>query len=114
MNIIFDAKEVSYDEAIDGDIVQVSFAQDDHDDILENPYKYLFISVNYEFPPFEPTFEWYDGKKYGGSDLIIDYTFQVDHLMMQLDNNLVFDISFKIGKPLFEKINQFFRNIHKT
>jgi hypothetical protein len=113
MDIIFEAKKVSYNEALGGDIIQISFDQDDHDDILENPYKYLLISINYEFPPFKPSFEWYDGTEYDGGDEIKKYTFQPDHLMMQLENDLVFDISFKIEKPLFEKIDQFFKKVFK-
>ena len=113
MNIIFEAKEVTYNEAIGGDLVQVYFNQEDNDDLLDNPLKYLLLSINYEFPPYEPSIEWYDGDEFNGGGKIIGYNFQIDGLKMQLDNGLRFDISFKFEKVLYNKIHKFISDIYK-
>lgn len=54
MRIKFKAQDVSYAEALGGDIVQATFAEKDSDDLHLHPYKYVQISVNYEFPPSIP------------------------------------------------------------
>jgi len=49
MHIKFTAHDVSYTEAIDGEIIQASFEEDGDDDPI-NPSKFYFdISVSYEF-----------------------------------------------------------------
>ena len=61
MNFQFDAKSVSYEEALGGDIVQVSFEENPDDDPL-NPSSYsLCFTINYEFPLSHIDFEWCDG-----------------------------------------------------
>ena len=48
MDIKFVANEVSYRDAMDGDIKQLSFAEDEDDDPLNPSKYYLQLSVNNE------------------------------------------------------------------
>jgi hypothetical protein len=75
MNLVFNAQEVEYSEALGGDIVQVSFQEDPDIDYskkdfsLPPPIKYISISANYEFSP-KKTVEWCDGEKFDGGGSI--------------------------------------------
>ena len=76
MEIEFEAKKVEFNEAVGGDYVQVDFDSEVYPDPNEDQSIYLMISAQYEFPPFKPTVEWYDGKEYGGGADIIEYLFK--------------------------------------
>jgi len=62
----FIAKSTSYQEALDGEIVQIGFEQDPDDDPLNPQAKSICASINYEFPPCDLFFEWTDGPKFEG------------------------------------------------
>jgi len=69
MKLSFCAKNVSYSEALDGDIVQILFEENTSED-FDDKSKYILLSVNYEFMPCEPTIEWCDGIEHdGGAEL---------------------------------------------
>ena len=107
MKIEFKAQEVSYIEALGGDIVQVSFAEKDSDDLLINPYKYVHVSVNYEFPPPIPQVEWCDGTDFNGGARILDYVFSKDSLELNLEGNVRFNISFETDEATIGSIERF-------
>jgi len=107
MQIEFKAQDVSYIEALGGDIVQVSFAEKDSDDLLINPYKYVHISINYEFPPPTPKVEWCDGSDFNGGARILDYVLTKGSLQLSLKGDIRFDISFETDKATFRSIEQF-------
>lgn len=79
MEIEFEAKKVEFNEAVGGDYVQVDFDSEVYPDPNEDQSIYLMISAQYEFPPFKPTVEWYDGKEYGGGADIIEYDLTVEN-----------------------------------
>lgn len=111
MHIKFQARDVSYNEALDGDIVQVDFEEDGNDDPM-NPSKYYFhLSVNYEFPPIIPDLEWFNGREGDGGAKIVNYKLCRDSLQLWLDNGLSFDIDFEIEDALFGDINKFITNL---
>jgi hypothetical protein len=114
MEIKFKADIVSYDEAIGGDIVQVSFDEKESDDLIENPYKYILISINYEFPPYEPTIEWCDGSEFDGGLQIKSYHLTENSFKLVLEENVSFDISFKTDQKTLKKIKAFFSSIFEN
>ena len=107
MRIKFKAQDVSYSEALGGDIIQVSFAEKDSDDLHVNPYKYLLISVNYEFPPSIPKVEWCDGNDFNGGAKIVSYVFSKESLQMTITGGIGFDISFEADKNTINSIDKF-------
>jgi hypothetical protein len=66
-NIKFIASEVEYTEALDGEIVQLSFDEDPDQDPFNRTKYYFMISQNYEFPG-KPSMEWHDGKTDNGGE----------------------------------------------
>ncbi len=118
MKIKFNAEEVNYSEAIDGDIIQVSFDEKESDDLIENPYKCVSISINYEFPPYEPTIEWCDGSEFNGGLKIKSYNLTEDSFKLFLEENVSFDISFKTDQKTLKNIETFFlivfENLNKS
>ena len=107
MHIVFEAKKVTYIEALGGDIVQISFEKDIISDPINNPTLCLNISVNYEFSPSTPEIEWFDGNEYDGGETIKSLKIDPKSLQVVLDNDISFDISFKIAGSKFKKIESF-------
>jgi len=113
MHIKFTAHDVSFREAIDGEIVQISFEEDGDDDPI-SPSKYYFhISVNYEFPPIIPSVGWFDGSESNGGATILNYKIDRNSIQLWLDNDMSFDIDFKIEDTLFNDIYNFITNLLK-
>jgi len=113
MHIKFTAHDVSYTEAIDGEIIQASFEEDGDDDPI-NPSKFYFdISVSYEFPPIIPSIEWFDGSESDGGANILSYKIDRNSLQLWLDNGMSFDIDFEIEDALFNDINKFITSLLK-
>ncbi len=111
MHIKFTAQDISFTEAIGGDIVQVSFEEDGEDDPIKPSKYYFHISVNYEFPPIIPSIEWFDGKESDGGANILNYKLNRNSLQLWLDNSTSFDINFEIEDTLFNSINKFITNL---
>ncbi len=111
MHIEFRSHDVSYNEALDGEIIQISFAEDGNDDPINPSKYYLHISVNYEFPPIKPTISWFDGSKSDGGANILNYKLSRNSLQLWLDNNMSFDIGFEINEAIFNDINKFISNL---
>jgi len=113
MRIKFTARDVSYAEAIDGEIIQVSFEEDGDNDPIKPSKFYFHISVNYEFPPIIPSVEWFDGNESDGGANILNYKIDRNSLQLWLDNGMSFDIDFEIEEALFNDINKFITNLLK-
>jgi len=113
VHIKFTASSVSYLDAIDGEIVQVSFEEDGDDDPV-NPTKYYFhISVSYEFPPIIPSVEWFNGNEADGGANILNYKLDRNSFQLWLDNGMSFDIDFEIKETLYRDIKKFVTNLLK-
>ncbi|MEA1989989.1 MAG: hypothetical protein U9N57_12400 [Pseudomonadota bacterium] len=106
MHVSFKAQDVSYTEAIGGEIVQVAFHEDEDNGKTEITKPYLLISVNYEFPPIQPHVEWFDGAEFNGGAQIVKYKLEQKSFQAWLDNNMSFDIKFNIEEPIFKEIGK--------
>ena len=111
MHIKFTANNVSYNEAIDGEIVQVVFDEDTDNDSTEISKYYLLILVNYEFGSHSPSIEWFDGNECNGGASIINYRIDRNSLQISLDNSLSFDIAFSADEQIYKNIESFLSNL---
>lgn len=109
-SIAFIASEVVYNEAIDGEIVQVSFDEDPDPD--QDPFNrtkcYLMISQNYEFPD-SLTVEWHDGKEYDGGSKVLDCKFTNEVLELTTKDGLTFSIRHDCQEEVYVQIKKFLR-----
>ncbi len=106
MNINFTASEVEYNEAIDGEIIQVSFDEDPDQDPLNRTKCYLMISQNYEFPG-KPTLEWHDGETDNGGSEVINYKLTNELFKLVTTNGLMFRIQHYCSEEILVKIQGF-------
>jgi len=106
MNINFKAIEVEYNEAIGGEIVQISFDEDSNEDPLNRTKRYICISQSYEFPG-ELTLEWHDGKDYDGGSGIQNYNLTKDLFELETTDGLSFKISHSCSSKVLVQIQQF-------
>ncbi len=115
MDLKFDAQEVTYTEALDGDLVQLIFQEEpdpEFDYSKENQpipplTKYVMISANYEFPPCDATVEWSDGDDYDGMKLIKDIELTKARIKMVLENGCQIDVRYKTDDITFNNIKKF-------
>lgn len=109
-NINFVASGVEYTEAIDGEIVQVSFDEVLDEDLDQDPFSqttcYLLISQNYEFPG-KPTVEWHDGKTDDGGAEVANYKFTKDSFELTTTNSTKFEIQHNCNEKTFLQIQRF-------
>ena len=108
-NIRFKASEVTYNEAIDGEIVQVSFDEDPDSDPLDRTKCYIMISQNYEFPG-PPTVEWHDGEHYDGGSEILSCRFTDNFFELTTTNGVKFRVEHRCKVEIFNKIRAFFQH----
>jgi len=107
MTIAFEAKFVSCADAIDGEILQVSFdtVPESHDED-ERSTPYVLISRNFEFPG-SATIEWHDGYDYDGGAEIVSVTLRRVHISIEIDRELDFDVVFRLPDRKFAKLTSF-------
>jgi len=108
MNINFEAIEVQYNEAIEGEIVQVVFDEDSSEDPFNRTKRYVMISQSYEFPS-KPTLEWHDGEDYHGGSEVLSYKLDNDILELETTDSLSFRINHSCPKDILDKIRKFFQ-----
>ena len=106
MNINFTATEVEYYEAIDGEIVQISFDEDSNEDPFNRTKRYICISQNYEFRG-EPTLEWHDGQDYDGGSEIESYNLTKDLFELETTDRLSFKIYHNCSIKVLLQIQKF-------
>jgi hypothetical protein len=104
MNLQFDAKTVSYEEALGGDIVQVTFEENPDDDPLNPKSCSLCLTINYEFPPSRIGFEWCDGNDYDGGAEAIKYSICNNEFIVWLDTDASIKVSFSTNTARYNKI----------
>ncbi len=114
MHIMFNAQEVDYGEALDGDIIQVLFQEYPYPQIDYSkknwtlpPIKSVSFSASYEFPPFSTFVDWCDGKEEDGGALIKEIQLTKTLMRLKLNNNISFEVTFKTDDITFEKIERF-------
>jgi len=105
MTLAFKARFVSCADAIDGDLLQVTFdtkPRNEDEDGRCTPY--VLLSCNFEFPG-PSTIEWHDGTDYDGGAKIIALILTRDRVLIKLDQDLDIDVSFRIGDRRFAKLS---------
>ena len=107
MTLAFDATTVDCADALDGQIIQVGFdtMPDDRDESGRTT-PYVLISRNFEFP--DPAIiEWHDGHDYDGGAEIICVTLKRTRILIRIDRDLDFDVSFRLPDKNFAKLTSF-------
>ena len=112
MHLEFYAQEVDYGEALDGDIINVSFREHSDPEIdyskknfeLPPSVKGIFFSVNYEFPPSDIYVSWCDGEEENGGQLIEEIELTETLLKMVLKNSYSFNVNFETDGATFQNI----------
>ena len=116
MHLAFYAKVVTYDEAIDGEIVSVSFQEEEDDpnldctsvdSLYDNPVKGIWISAASEFEDFVADVEWCDGKDYDGKYDVSDYILTKNKLELTLIDGSQFEIDFSTDDNTLKEIEAF-------
>ena len=107
MKIIqFTASEVEYNEAIDGEIVQISFDEDPNKDPFNGNKCNVSISQNYEFPG-KPTIEWHDGENDDGGAEIKHYELTDNILKVQTNAGISFKVHHHCSSKVLKLIKSF-------
>lgn len=105
-NIQFKASEVEYDEAIGGEIVQITFDEDSEKDPFDRTKCYVMISQSYEFPG-KPTVEWHDGKNDDGGEEVLSYRLNSDLFELLITGGVTFRVQHDCRGKILTKIQQF-------
>ena len=107
MSLTFEATAVSCDDAIDGEILQVSFdtllANQDEED-RRTPY--VLIMRNFEFPG-SATIEWHDGKDYDGGADIVSVTLNRSRISIRLRRATDITVTFRIADEKFAQLTSY-------
>jgi hypothetical protein len=106
MKLSFEAKFVDCAEAIDGEILQVTFDTLPPDsDEVERRSPYVLISRNFEFPG-PATVEWHDGRDYGGG-AEIEASLRRGRFSGTGDSDLEFDVTFRLSEGRYAKLSSY-------
>ena len=109
MKIIqFKATDVEYNEAIDGEIVQISFDEDPDQGPFDRNKCYVMISQNYEFPA-KPTVEWHDGENDDGGAEIQSYILTKNKFELKTNIGVMFKVEHECNKDVLTEIEAFFK-----
>lgn len=114
LRLAFYAEVVECNEAIDGELVQVTFQEkpDEEQDGLNfqtvPAIKSVTFSINYEFPPAAVAFEWCDGKEFDGGCSIRLVELTDNALIVELCNGNTFEVRFNTDQLNLKKINCIF------
>jgi hypothetical protein len=103
MNIEFEAKSVSYEEALGGDIIQVVLDEDPDDGATNPKARNLCFSINYEFPPRDVSFEWAHGYNFGGGKAL-KYSISNSEFSVWLDDGNFIKVGFSTNVSTYNKI----------
>ena len=109
MKLAFQAKYVDCADAIDGDILQVTFdtiPPDREEEGRETPY--VLISRLFEFPG-TATIEWHDGRDYYGGAEIVSVALSRSRLLIHLDQGLELDVAFSVTDKKYTKLISFLK-----
>ncbi|MDQ6992443.1 MAG: hypothetical protein Q9M31_03140 [Mariprofundus sp.] len=107
MQIIdFIASEVEFNEALDGDIVEVSFDEGSDQGVFDRTKCCVSISQNYEFSG-AATVEWHDGEDYNGGSEVLSYRFTNDLFELITTDEVKFSVTHDCRKETYTKIEEF-------
>lgn len=107
MSVIqFKAQQVEYNEAIDGEIVQISFDEDPNQDPFNRKKCYVMISQNYELPG-RATVEWHDGSKEDGGATIQSYSITDSDFELTTNNGVIFKVQHEGNTNTVNRIKDF-------
>lgn len=116
MHLVFNAQEVYYADANDGDIINVSF-QEYPDPVIDYTkpnfelppsVKGIFFSRNSELAPNEIVVEWSDGEEEDDGESIKEVILTKTSLKIVLENNHSFNVSFNTDDITYQKLKSFF------
>ena len=116
MHLTFYAKVVTYNEAIDGELVSVCFQEEEDDpdldytsaeSLYDNPVKGIWISAASEVGDFVADVEWCDGKNYDGKYDVRDYILSNNRLELTLTDGSQFEIDFSTDDKTLKEIELF-------
>jgi len=110
MTLAFKATAVRCANALDGEILRVTFdtAADGHDE--ENRRTpCLLIGHNIEFPG-PPSIEWHDGKDYGGGK-ILSVILRRHDVSIRLDRKRNFEVTFNLSEGEYAELQSFLKRI---
>jgi hypothetical protein len=111
MTLAFKARFVRCADAIDGEILQVTFdtkAESEDEDDRTTPY--VLVSQNFEFPG-PATIEWHDGGDYDGGAEIKSMVLTRDRVLINLDCGLDINVTFSIADRRFAKLSSYLRRM---
>jgi len=110
MRLSFEAKFVDCVDAIDGEILQVTFdtLPPSYDEV-ERRTPYVLISRNFEFPG-SATVEWHDGIDYGGAK-IREMVLKRERVSATLDRKMELDVTFRISDKKFAKLKSYLESM---
>jgi hypothetical protein len=109
--IQFQAIQVSCGEAMDYEIVQVTFdsVEDDPDaDYRERASPYLMLSVNFEFDD-AVQLEFHDGQADDGGYRVTEIKLWRDRVRVVAEGGPEFDIGFQLSKTAFTELRRFLK-----
>jgi hypothetical protein len=111
MTLTFEAKFVDCGDAIEGEIIQVSFdtIPGTHAE-EERRSPYLLLSRNFEFSD-AATAEWHDGQNYDGGAEIASMTLRRNRVVVKLDRDLEFEVAFRVSDKKFRTLKSFLRRL---
>jgi len=111
MTLAFEAKYISCADAMDGEILQVTFdtISEVHDE-EERRTPYVLISCNFEFDD-SVTVEWHDGHDYDGGAKIFAVTLGRTRIFIKLDQKLDIDVTFCLPDKKFAQLTSFLRRM---
>ena len=115
MHLEFHAQEVHYGEALDGEMINVSFREHSDPEVdyskknfkFPPPVKGVFFSASYEFPPYATKVDWCDGEHEDGGEAMKEIELTKNSLKMVLKNNYSFNVSFETDDITFQNIKSF-------
>jgi len=105
-HITFVAKEVDYLEALDGDIVQLSFDEEPGQYPFHRSKCELSISQNYEFPG-KASVEWHDGEDDNGGVEVHSYRLTRDLFELGTIDGPTFTIQHRCSHEIYVQIERF-------
>ena len=107
MKLSFEAKYVDCVDAMDGEILQVTFdtLPPSHDE-LERRSPCVLISRNFEFPG-TATVEWHDGVDCDGGRAITEMVLGRARVTARIGRKLELDVAFRISDKKFAKLKSY-------
>ena len=105
MEIEFKAESVDFLEAMDGEITQVHFSENDNDDDYNPKYCSLTLSVNCEFPPANLHAQFDNAKDTRGDEKVTGDSVDESRIVLWLKSGKKVTIKYCIEKNIINKLS---------